>query len=133
MPKYETRQRKELTAFLCENAHIPLSVADMANALRIKGISLSAIYRNLSDMEAEGKVQRIVNSSDKKVHYRYIGNANCENHLHLSCFKCGKTFHMGVPATNSLINEVMNKSDFMVDSANTMLYGVCKECTGGKK
>lgn len=134
MPKYETRQRRELLSFLYENAHIPFSVSDIAKALKSKGISMSAIYRNLSDLEAEGKVQRVTSGGDKKVHYRYIGAQKCEKHIHLSCSKCGKTFHMDVPDTNNLIDEVMNNSDFKVDSSSTVLYGVCKQCikTGGK-
>ena len=128
MPKYETKQRKELLGFLCNNAHNTLSVGDIAEGLRGKGVSVSAIYRNLSDLENEGKVQKVTVSGDKKVYYRYIGAKECEKHLHLSCSKCGQTFHMDLPATDTLISEVMNKSDFEVDSANTVLYGVCKGC-----
>ena len=128
MPKYETKQRKELLSFLCDNAHTTLSVKDIAEALQGAGISLSAIYRNLSELENEGKVQKVTVSGDKKVYYRYTGAKECEKHLHLSCSKCGHTFHMDLPATNTLISEVMSESDFAVDSANTVLYGVCKDC-----
>ena len=128
MPVYETKQRKKLLSCLSRNADKPLSVTDIYNALEGEDISLSAIYRNLSSLIKAGKVQRITVSGDKKVYYRYTGAKKCEEHLHLSCSKCGKTFHMDAPATNSLINEVLAGSNFKIDKANTVIYGVCKKC-----
>lgn len=128
MLKYATKQRKMLLSLLCQNADKPLCVGDISSALEPEGISKSAIYRNLAALENEGKVQRLTVGGSNKVYYRYTGAKECEKHLHLSCSVCGQTFHMDVPATNSLVNEVMNESDFKVDSANTVLYGVCKQC-----
>lgn len=127
MPKYETKQRKALISLLCSNADKPLTALDMARAL--DNISLSAVYRNLAELETDGKVQRLTVGGSKKVYYRYTGAKECEKHLHLSCFKCGKTFHMDVPQTNSLIDKVLSGSNFKVDSANTVLYGVCENCS----
>ena len=128
MPKYETKQRKVLLSFLSKNADKPLSAAQVAAALKPQGISMSAVYRNLSELENEGKVQRMTVGGSNKVFYRYTVAKECERHLHLSCSKCGKTFHMDVPATDSLIKEVLDGSNFKVDSANTVLYGVCGKC-----
>lgn len=126
MPKYETKQRKTLITLLCDSADKLLSATDISKAL--SGISLSAVYRNLSDLEKEGKVQRIAITGSKKVYYRYTSAKECEKHLHLSCSKCGKTFHMNVPDTNSLIDKVLSGSNFKVDSNNTVLYGICGNC-----
>ena len=128
MPKYATKQRGLLISLLSDNADKPMSVGDIAACLKDEGISVSAIYRNLSDLEKEGKVQRLTVGGSKKVYYRFTGAKKCEKHLHLSCFKCGQTFHMDVPSTDSLINNVLNESDFQIDSANTVLYGVCSKC-----
>ena len=128
MAKYATKQREVLLSFLAENADKPLTAGDMAAALKVRGISVSAIYRNLSELEDEGRVQRLTIGGSKKVYYRFTGAKECQRHLHLSCFKCGQTFHMNVPATNSLIDNVLNESNFEVDSANTVLYGVCSKC-----
>ena len=128
MLKYATKQRKMLLSLLCQNADKPLCVGDMSAALKAEKVSTSAIYRNLSALEKEGKVQRLTIGGSKKVFYRFTGAKECEKHLHLSCSVCGQTFHMDVPATNSLIDEVMSGSDFKVDSANTVLYGICGKC-----
>ena len=128
MPVYETKQRKILLSFLSENADTPLTASDISKALANDGISLSAIYRNLSSLLKAGKIQRLTVGDENKVCYRYTGAKKCEEHLHLSCFKCGKTYHMDTPATNTLIKEVLAGSDFKVDRANTVLYGICKNC-----
>lgn len=128
MQKYSTKQREILLKLLSDNADKPMSAADIAAALDGEGISLSAIYRNLSALESEGRVQRLTVGGSKKVYYRFTGAKECERHLHLSCFKCGKTYHMDIPETNSLISEVLSGADFEVDSANTVLYGVCSKC-----
>ena len=128
MSKYTTKQREVLFALLHDNADKPLSVSDMALLLQDEGISLSAIYRNLAELEKDGQVQRLTVGGENKVYYRYTGAKECEKHLHLSCRKCGKTFHMDIPATNALIGEVLNKSNFQIDSANTVIYGICEKC-----
>ncbi|MBO4432354.1 MAG: transcriptional repressor [Clostridia bacterium] len=131
MQKYSTKQRETLLKLLSDNADKPMSAGDIAAALNGEGISISAIYRNLSALEDEDRVQRLTLGGSKKVYYRFTGAKGCEKHLHLSCHKCGQTFHMDVPATNSLIDEVLSGSDFKVDSANTVLYGVCSKCRKG--
>ena len=128
MVKYETKQRRALLDFLAANADKPLSAADVVAGLKSSGISASAVYRNLSSLENEGKVQRLAVGGSNKVYYRYTVAEGCERHLHLSCCRCGKTFHMDVPATDTLRTEVLHGSDFKVDSANTVLYGICGNC-----
>lgn len=128
MQKYVTKQREVLLKLLSDNADKPLCVGDIAAAVGGKNISLSAIYRNLSALEDEGKVQRLTVGGSKKVYYRFTGAKECEKHLHLSCSKCGKTFHMDVPETDYLIDKVLSEADFKVDSANTVLYGFCSKC-----
>lgn len=128
MQKYSTKQREVLLKLLSDNADKPMCVGDIAAAVGSENISLSAIYRNLSALEDEGKVQRLTLGGSKKVYYRFTGAKECEKHLHLSCSKCGKTFHMDVPETNLLINNVLSGSNFKIDSANTVLYGICGNC-----
>ena len=131
MQKYSTKQREILLELLSDNADRPISVSDIVERLKGENISISAIYRNLAALEEEGSVQRLTIGGSKKVFYRFTASKKCKKHLHLSCHKCGKTYHMDVPATNSLIDEVLSGSDFKVDSVNTVLYGVCSKCRKG--
>ena len=126
--KYETNQRKQLLAFLREHADETFSAAQLAVRMAGEGISRSAVYRNLADLEADGLIRRVAQSGSKRSCYRYLGAAECKDHLHLSCSRCGAIYHMDHPATHSLIDSVMQDSDFAVDSGATVLYGVCARC-----
>lgn len=58
MSIYNTKQRRALLAFLGEHPDELLTARQMADALAEKQISLSAVYRNLAQLEAEEKVRR---------------------------------------------------------------------------
>ena len=128
MQTYLTKQRKRLLSFLEEHPDELFSVKDIAAALADEGISQSAVYRNVADMEEEGKLQRITKDGTRTIYYRYADDEECKKHLHLSCFKCGRTYHMEEPVTDELIRAVAKSSDFEVDSHTTVLYGVCRAC-----
>ena len=59
MPKYMTKQRKALLSFLSAHADEKLSARQIAQTLSGEGISISAVYRNLSALEQEGKIRRV--------------------------------------------------------------------------
>ena len=128
MPKYNTRQRTVLLNYLRCHADEVLSAKQISEALIDENISISAVYRNLSDLENEGKVHRITKSDSRNLCFRYTDAEECKSHLHLSCSGCGKTFHMDVPSTKTLIENVEKGSDFTIDSSDTVLYGLCKNC-----
>ena len=128
MPRYNTRQRALLLEYLQKHADESLSAAQIADELKKANISISAVYRNLSLLEDEGKIHRTSKSDDRTVYYRFTDCEECKSHLHLSCSHCGRTFHMDLPSTRKLIESVEEKSDFEIDSADTVLYGLCKDC-----
>ena len=55
MQSYSTRQRKVLLAYLSQHPDELLSARQIADALADKKISLSAVYRNLAQLETEEK------------------------------------------------------------------------------
>ena len=124
--KYSTSQRKQLLAFLREHKDETFSAAQITAYM--EGVSRSAVYRNLAALEAEGQITRAIKSGSKERLYRYLGARECKDHLHLACSRCGAVMHMDHPATDTLIDSVMRDSGFAVDSAATVLYGVCGRC-----
>ena len=94
MSGYNTKQRRALLAFLGEHPDELLTARQMADALAEKQISLSAVYRNLAQLEAEEKVRRSAKSGSHEAFYQYLDAKGCKGALHMSCVKCGKTFHM---------------------------------------
>lgn len=125
---YNTEQRNLLLTFLRENHDKKFSVKEIQAALADKNISKSAVYRNLADLEADGKVKRHSKAGSRESFYQFYDLQCCRNHIHLSCIKCGKIYHMENQVADSLINEVESSEGFAINKGETTLYGVCKDC-----
>ena len=128
MPKYQTRQRKTLTEYLSAHADEQLTAQEIAAALEGEGISVSAVYRNLAELEAEGRVRRAARSGGREVFYQFIGAEECRESLHLQCKRCGRTFHMDAQGAEQLKSVVERTEGFALDKGDTVLYGVCELC-----
>ena len=89
MSSYSTRQRKALLAYLSRHPDELLSARQIADALSDEKISLSAVYRNLAQLEAEEKVRRSSKSGTREVYFQYLDAESCKGALHMSCVKCG--------------------------------------------
>ena len=133
MPKYMTKQRKTLLGFLSEHADEEFSAKQIAESLDDDSISISAVYRNLSALEHDGKIRRTSKSGSREVFYQYLDCTGCKDSLHLSCEECGKTYHMNVTSAESLVSSLESTDEFVIDKTNTVLYGVCKACRDRKK
>ena len=71
MSGYNTKQRRALLAFLGEHPDELLTARQMADELAEKQISLSAVYRNLAQLEVEEKVRRSAKSGSHEAFYQY--------------------------------------------------------------
>lgn len=124
---YETSQRKALFQVLEQHRDEALCV-DQIISLIGESMSRSAVYRNLSSLEKQGLIKKTAASGSNKALYRYTGSKECRDLLHLECSKCGRTYHLKRPATNALIDDVMQDANFRIDTNDTVLYGVCEKC-----
>ncbi len=134
MKKYITAQRKLLLSFFQEHQDQQFSVEQIAEQLcRTEdisiNISISSIYRNISDMVAEGCLQRFPVEGSRRFLYQYIGGSDCSRHLHLKCEKCGQIFHMDDQAMDSILAFAMSNNAFRINKQKTILYGSCRDCT----
>lgn len=127
MSKYSTKQREALLSFFEKHADEAMTVSEIAEALRPE-LSQSAVYRNLAELEEEGKVHRSTRTGSRSAYYQYMGAESCEGELHLSCKKCGKTVHIDKETTEQLTKQIKTKERFSLDSSDTVLYGVCESC-----
>ena len=130
MKKYDTRQRDYLINFLDQHPDQLLSVRQIAQELCSQQISLSAVYRNLSQLEAEGLIRKSIKPGSREAYYQYVGAEDCHSHLHLSCTRCGKTFHMDAERTAQLTRAMSELDGFDLDILKTVLYGICQNCHG---
>lgn len=128
MAKYNTKQRTALLNFLEQHADEVFSAREIAEVLSVVHISVSAVYRNLSELEAEGKIHKRSKSGSREAYYQYINAKSCKGCLHLSCKQCGKTFHMDTDIAERLTAQLDLVNGFSLDKGNTVLYGVCEDC-----
>ncbi len=128
MAKYMTKQRRLLLDFLSAHTDETLSARQIAEALTDKGISTSAIYRNLVTLEQDGGLIRSVKPGSQEAYYRYTDDEHCRGHLHLSCLRCGKTVHLEETETDTLAHRLAKNEGFALDRSDTVLYGICAEC-----
>ena len=131
MSKYMTRQRALLLDYLKCHPDEALSAMQVAEAVQDAPISASAVYRNLAALEAEGKLRRLSRSGSREVYFQYMDAPDCRNCLHLSCTKCGRTFHMHALGAARLVQDVAQNDCFRIDRGETVLYGLCRDCVEG--
>ena len=128
MPKYSTRQRTLLREYLAARSDEEMTAREIASALETQGISKSAVYRNLADLEEEGLLKRRTLQGSREIHYRYLGKGSCAEALHLSCKVCGRTIHMSSQETEFFVRTIAANDRFFLDRHETVLYGTCRNC-----
>lgn len=128
MAKYITSQRKKLIDFFNDNPDRQFTVKEITASLNDRSISQSAIYRNLVAMEEENMILRTVKEGSRECYFQYTYIESCQNCIHMTCVKCGKTFHVDTGIVHTMIDSVYAKNGFKIDRSKTVLYGVCDKC-----
>lgn len=128
MPRYNTKQRETLLAYLSGHPDEQLTARQIATTLGEDVISISAVYRNLAALEQEGKLWRCVHDATNEITYQYIGSNECQNSLHLSCRVCGKRFHLAKEDADRLLAGAMEHTGFQIEMPESILYGICSTC-----
>ena len=125
---YSTEQRNILLTYLQTNPDTVFSAKQIAQSLADKNISRSAVYRNLAQLESEQKIKRVVKNGSHEAYYQFYDITDCRNHIHLSCTKCGKIFHMEGNDADRLSQMLNGNEGFELNKSETVIYGLCKEC-----
>ena len=118
----------KLLQYLEQHPDERLTAHEIAAALQKENISLSAEYRNLAQLEAEEKLHRSVKNGARESCYQYVAAKSCQGALHMSCVKCGKTFHMENRNAALFAKHLQQQENFDLDIAETVLYGTCADC-----
>ena len=130
---YKTEQRKVLIDFFEHNKDKVFSASEIVDALKKDDISLSAVYRNLKDLENDGKVKKLAKAQSRVVYYQYVDCASCKGHIHLSCTNCGNIVHLPEQESEVLEKTILKNSHFNIDKSSTILYGVFEKCNKKKE
>lgn len=114
--------------FLKRNPDKRYSVREIYEEISDSDISISAVYRNISALEAEGIINRFTKEGTREITYQYTHSDECRNCIHLTCTKCGKTFHMNSTEAENIVNSVKLTDGFEINRLKSVFYGSCKDC-----
>ena len=112
---------------LLENAHTPLSILEIADALRKKGVDKVTVYRVTETFTASGIV-REVNLQGERPRYELTDIVH--DHHHIVCIKCKKLEDfIGCDAETIADKALKQSHSFSRITAHSFdLYGLCNAC-----
>ncbi len=128
LAKYMTKQRKILQEYLSHHIDEELSAKKVAEDLAVEGVSLSAIYRNIAQMEQEKYLVQCPKLGERELYFRYLGDEDCRSCFHLSCKICNKSKHISPEETKIIAERIGAQFTFQVDLHSTVFYGICQNC-----
>lgn len=123
-----TKGRRELVEFLAGLTR-PSTMPELVD-LRPK-LTLSSLYRNMTDLEAAGVVQKVIGTDDRT---RYeLAEELIGHHHHSICTKCGAVADFVVPvaAEQSLetaLEKALADSGFELTGHRLDVLGLCLAC-----
>lgn len=87
-------------------------------------LSLGTVYRNLTELKAEGVIRSVGTVDGKE---RFDGRTDA--HSHVVCVRCGKVADVsGVALDEDVLKKLSAITGYAVDGANVRFYGLCEEC-----
>ena len=130
---YKTRQRELIVTCLKNNSASSLTAEEISDRLKAEGFSVgkATISRHLDTLVANGSVRKFVAQRGASASYQYTShNSDCAHHFHLKCLGCGTLVHMGCDFMQNIDRHILEHHGFAVDNSKTVLYGLCKNCSG---
>lgn len=124
--KYMTKQRQAIYNFFKQNSHQQYTPQELFDNLVDEKISISAIYRNLVELEKENFIEKIINSNNVSS-YMCVNTEECSGLLHLICNDCSTTFH-ATKEFSDVVKAYEKSNGFSVNINKTILYGKCNNC-----
>ena len=126
--RYKTKQSEAILAYI-------VSLGDSVTAGEIVAhfksagtpVALTTVYRHLEKLEECGKVLRSV-LDESGARYQYVGGQSAKERFYLKCESCGGLEHLSCGEVHTFRQHIIDKHDFQISSAKTVLYGKCKAC-----
>ncbi len=129
MSKYNTEQRRQLMNLFEASPHKTLSAQDIITEIGEDNISVSAVYRNLSQMRKDGLLCRINAKSNVGATYQYINPEICKDVVHLKCQDCDTTIHLNKHVSQLIFAVANEEHGFKISGMGAYLYGKCDKCS----
>ena len=117
--------RNSIYQYLCGTKEHP-SAEMIFNDLKgdLPNLSLGTVYRNLKQLEEIGRVIRVTTVDN---HERY--DANCEDHVHLVCERCGRVIDIMDADINAAKAACNLSGGAIIKHIQIVLNGTCESCS----
>jgi Fe2+ or Zn2+ uptake regulation protein len=124
-----TKQRINILESIYQN-NTHLSAEELHEKLKNKNIGFATIYRNLKMLTELGIIKEI--SLNNMSYYEPKMYSKKSLHIHFKCRKCSNIIDVDdekIIVEYLKINRVLeNKSKLLIEDADILLKGICKEC-----
>ena len=129
--EYNTRQRREMLAFLKRNDLQHYSVDDFVFEMEQQGekIGRTTAYRFLESLAEQGNVRKYQNAQGITQYQHVEHSTQCDAHFHMMCKSCGKLYHVDCELMSNLTRHIFMDHNFRIDPRETILVGTCANCT----
>ena len=124
---YQTEHQKMIQQYFMKHPNQGFT-PKMICEIFADSIHQATIYRNLARLEEANILRKIYLPKQDNYAYQYIG-CECTSHLHLICHQCGKTIHLECEHAFEFLNHVMQEHQFNIDRYQSVIFGLCKECS----
>ncbi len=126
-----SKPREEMIKlFLSVGRH--LSIREIYDIVKFKGISMASIYRNIEILKNNGIIKEI-QINETKYYELKIYSQKCI-HLHFICEKCGKIIDVHNENISSKLIEIIYKlqreNNYIINDFYGVIKGICSECKG---
>lgn len=127
MINYKTGQRKIIMDYLIDNKDRFLNAEEILEYMKEHQleVGLTTIYRFLNLLEKNNSVRIEMKNHTK--YYQYVQQEN-SNYLFLKCRNCGKAFDLKCQEFEDINEHIKKKHKFKLDN-NTIIYGICDNCS----
>lgn len=131
---YQTRQRRELMAYLEKSLGSHFTAQDVCDHFRGLQIPIGAatVYRRLERLVDEGLVNKYTLDGSGAACFEYVP---AESHIagpdtcfHCRCEKCGKLIHLHCDELEEIAAHLLKEHAFALNPLRTVFYGVCQDC-----
>ena len=132
-PKYKTKQRDQLLAYLETVPGRHITAGDVCEAFRQDGapIGQSTVYRQLESLVGEGILNKYIIDEKSPACFEYVRSASHEGPgtcFHCKCEQCGKLIHLHCEELEEIRSHLQGEHGFRLDPRRTVFYGLCEAC-----
>lgn len=131
MKTYKTRQREIILSLFEKYPDKCFSAKDIIENCDIN-VGQATVYRTLTRLSEEDLLRRFRTDGGCD-YYKLACHRSGTCHMHIVCRKCGDMIHSDCEFIDEMARHLLDAHGFQLDTSRTVIYGICRDCTGENK